>query len=312
MFPYRICGCGLRGARTRTPALELRPGRSRSQQSDGGARPAGKSAGAGVSLVRFLLPLIAAAGWLDASAQHTLGFTVGYGMASGRINPQVESRVQWGRYSGGLSWRYYGTQRIVGGFGADLEFVQMGFSFAPNASQVEEKDDYLWYTRKINSIMLPIVWQPHFYLANNRLRVYLEAAATFSYNLSSTYENEQARNNGAEDWKGVYRFKTARDNRWGYGLAGGAGIAILIRRFELNFRARYYFGYADIVHYRTKYADNGMDGSENPFWSTPLRSPLDHISISVGLNYRFNREGFQTWRTRVKREKNREKFEYGL
>lgn len=264
-------------------------------------------------LMRIALTLCAVfAAWGGVSAQHTLGFTAGYGMASGRLEPKVESRAQWGMYSGGLTWRYYGTQRFVGGFGIDLEFLQQGFSFSPNASLVEEKADYLWYTRKINSVVLPIVWQPHFYLLRNRVRVYFEAAATFSYNLSSTYENEYARDRGEEPWKGDYVFMTARDNRWGYGLAGGGGIAFLIRRFELNFRARYYFGYSDIVRNRNRYADNTQDGPENPFWATPTRSPLDNITLSVGLSYRFNKEGFQSWKPRPKREKNREVFKFGL
>lgn len=248
----------------------------------------------------------------DAAAQHTLGFTAGYGMANGRFQPQQEMRAMWGMYSGGLTWRYYGKQRFVGGFGIDLEFLQQGFSFATNASMVEEKTDYLYYTRKINSVVLPIVWQPHVYMLRNHVRVYLEAAATFSYNFSSTYENEQARANGDADWKGDYRFKLPRDNRWGYGLAAGGGIAFLIGRVELNFRARYYFGYSDIVRNRNRYADNALDGPENPFRDTPMRSPLDNITISVGLNYRFNKQGFDAWKPRPKREKNSEVFKYGL
>ena len=259
-----------------------------------------------------LFALAALAAWQGASAQHTLGFTVGYGMGNGRFQPQQEMRAIWGLYSGGLSWRYYGKQRFVGGFGIDLEFQQQGFSFATNASQVEEKKDYLYYTRHVNSVVLPIVWQPHFYMLRNHVRIYLEAAATFSYNISSTYENEQARANGSAGWKGDYPFKLARDNRWGYGLAGGGGIALLIRRFEINVRARYYFGLSDIVRNRNKYADNGIDGSENPFWATPMRSPLDNLTVSVGLSYRFNKEGFSTWKPRSKREKNREVFKYGL
>lgn len=248
----------------------------------------------------------------QAAAQHTLGFVAGYGMGNGRFQPQQEMRARWGMYSGGLTWRYYGSQRFVGGFGIDLEFLQQGFSFATNASMVEEKADYLYYSRNINSIVLPIVWQPHVYMFRNHLRVYLEAAATFSYNFSSTYENEQARESGASDWQGDYNYKLARDNRWGYGLAGGGGIAVLIRRFELNFRVRYYFGFSDIVRNRNRYADNNDDGSENPFWATPLRSPLDNLSISVGLSYRFNKQGFETWKPRPKKSKNREVFKYGL
>lgn len=248
----------------------------------------------------------------SAAAQHTLGFTAGYGMATGRLDPQQEMRAMWGSYTAGVTWRYYGTQRFVGGFGIDLEFLQQGFSFATNASMVEEKADYRYYTRHINSLMLPIVWQPHFYMLRNRIRVYLEAAATFSYQLSSTYENEDAKAAGQADWQGDYRLKTVRDNRLGYGLAGGGGVALLIRRFEINVRARYYFGLSDVVRNRNKYADNGIDGPENPFWATPMRSPLDNLTISVGLSYRFNREGFSTWKPRPKREKNREVFKYGL
>ena len=263
-------------------------------------------------ILAFLGLAAALVGWQGAAAQHTLGFVAGYGMANGRFEPKQESRVLWGMYSGGLTWRYYGTQRFVGGFGVDLEFIQQGFSFAPNASAVDDKADYLYYTRRINSVMLPVVWQPHFYMLRNRLRVYLEAAATLSYNFTSSYENEWARERGADDWRGSYRFHTARDNRWGYGLAGGGGVAVLIRRFELNFRVRYYFGFSDIVRNRTRYADNATDGSENPFWATPLRSPLDDLHISVGLSYRFNKEGFRAWKPRPKREKNREVFKYGL
>lgn len=247
-----------------------------------------------------------------ASAQHTLGFTVGYGMANARFQPKQEMRALWGKYAAGLTWRYYGKQRFVGGFGIDLELLQQGFSFAPYASTTEDKNSLRYYTRNINSVMLPIVWQPHFYLFRNHLRVYFEAAATFSYHLSSTYENQIAQDAGAADWKGDYDFKLVRDNRWGYGLAGGAGMSVLIRRIELNLRARYYFGFGDIVRNSNKYAESSQDGAENPFTYTPLRSPLDNIVISIGLSYRFNKEGFETWKPRQKKEKNKEVFKYGL
>lgn len=248
-----------------------------------------------------------------ASAQHTIGVTAGYGMGSSRLYPKQETRGVWGLYSAGVQWRYYGTQRIVGGFGLDLEFLQRGFSYAPYASSTENKADYRWYTRKVNSILLPVVWQPHVYVAHNRLRIFLEASAYFSYNISSTYVNEVARDAGKTDWEGKYTFVTARDNRWGYGLAGGGGIAVLVGQFEISVRARYYFGYSDIVRNRNKYAGNAGDSSANPFASTPIRSPLDNLNISVGLSYRFNREGFNEWKVRrPQRPKNDQRFNYKL
>ena len=99
--------------------------------------------------------ILAVAGFFavqGALAQHTLGVIGGYGMGSGRFDPKQETRAIWGLYSGGLTWRYYGSQRVVGAFGLDLEFQQQGFSYAMNTSQVEDKKDYIYYTRHINSV----------------------------------------------------------------------------------------------------------------------------------------------------------------
>ena len=248
-----------------------------------------------------------------ASAQHTLGAWGGYGMGTCRFYPAQETRTVWGMYNGGLSWRYYTAQRFLGGFGMDLEFMQKGFSYVPYPSRYEFEEDYEYYTRRVNSVSLPVVWQPHVYAFNHHLRIFLEAAATFSYNLSSTYRNDYAKGRGATDYEGEYRFKYVRDNRWGYGLAGGGGFALLFGQLEVGVRARYYFGYSDILRNRNRYYDNGLDGSENPFYYTPIRSPLDHLSISVGVAFRFGRAGFTEWDVKPrKREKRKESFNYSL
>ena len=157
----------------------------------------------------------------------------------------------------------------------------------------------------------PDAWGRHCCMVPNDSWCTAWAASSLSYGRSSTCGNGQAGQRGAADWRGDYTFKTPRDNRWGYGLAGGGGIALLIDRFELNFRVRYYFGYADILRNRNRYADHGIDGSENPFAQTPMRSPLDNLMISVGVNFRFNKEGFETWKPRPKRAKAPEAFTYG-
>lgn len=251
-----------------------------------------------------------------AAAQHTLGVTGGYGFGSARFYPDQETRSVWGCYTAGVSWRYYGPQRFVGGFGLDLEFLQRGFSMATNATGNVKPEDYKWYTRRVNSLMLPIVWQPHIYLFKNRMRVYLEAAAYFSYNISSTFVNEEKRpaensSDPSVHWRGEYGFKLARDNRWGYGLAGGGGIAVLVKQLEFSVRVRYYFGYSDLLRNHNKYAGNTTDGYENPFYTTPQRSPLDNLTFSIGVSYRFNKSGFTEWNNRPpKRDKNKEVFNY--
>ena len=127
-----------------------------------------------------------------AAAQHTLGVTGGYGYGNARFYPDQETRAVWGCYTAGVTWRYYGPQRFVGGFGIDFEYLQRGFSFLQNPTE-EDPAKYQWYTRRVKSLMLPIVWQPHIYLFKNRMRVYLDAAVFFSYNISSTFINKVRR-----------------------------------------------------------------------------------------------------------------------
>ncbi|MFR9566467.1 MAG: PorT family protein, partial [Rikenellaceae bacterium] len=158
---------------------------------------------------------------LQLMAQHTIGIATGIGSASFRPYPDQETQSVTGGAVYTLSWRYYSLQRSVGAIGIDVEYMQRGFAFVQNSASVTMGADPLVYTRRINSIMVPFIWQPHAYFFNHRLRVMLEAAATLSYDLSSTYENEWAEYYNAADWEGTYEYKTARDNRLGYGLMGG-------------------------------------------------------------------------------------------
>ncbi len=240
-----------------------------------------------------------------AEAQHVVAVTTGCGMASARLYPAQESKPLWGTWSAGVSWRYYSMPRIVGCFGIDLEWIQRGFSYAPYASIYEDKKDYKYYTRRVNSIIMPIVWQPHVYMFRNHLRVYLEAAATFSYNFASTFENREPYTFGsgtgsaADVIEGKYEMRSERDNRLCFGLAGGGGIDLIFKQLEMGVRVRYDFGYSDILRNRNKYYDNGLDQQtspgENPFWLTPIRSPLDNLSISLRIGYRIGKKEFTEW-----------------
>ena len=239
--------------------------------------------------------LFALMGSERATAQHTLTLTGGTGVSTARFYPAEETKWMWWTDTYGISWRYYSDKpRFVGCVGVDLEYMERGFNFG-YAYTSEMKDDkeirhYQFYTRHVNSLMLPIVWQPHIYAANNHLRIFIEAAFVLSYNISSDYSYENDRFPG-----GKYEWKVPRDNRFGYGLSGGAGLAVLLGQVELGFKAKYNFGYSDLMKNRNKYYSNTTDGRENPFYYTPLRSPVDNISVMLTLGWRFNKRGFDAW-----------------
>ncbi|MBR5885429.1 MAG: outer membrane beta-barrel protein [Alistipes sp.] len=239
-----------------------------------------------------------------AKAQSVVAVTTGCGMATSRLYPAQETRPIWGAWQAGLSWRYYSLPRFIGGIGVDLDWMQRGFSYAPYASIYENKKDYKYYRRNVNTLMVPLVWQPHFYMFQNHLRVYLEAAVTFSFNFASSFVNREPYTFGSmagqgDVIEGKYHMRSERDNRFGYGLAGGGGIDLIFGQMEFGVRVRYDFGFSDILKNRNKYYDNGLDQKtnpgENPFWYSPLRSPLDNLTISLRVGFRFNKAGFEEW-----------------
>ncbi len=262
------------------------------------------------TILKLLLASLAIGFTLTAHAQHTVGVSGGLGSFTSRIYPQYETKMVFGAPNFGFSWRYYSLPRYVGAVGADLEYMQRGFSFGYAYSTTTDENgmeqrEYYYYTRRLNSVMLPLVWQPHVYLAKKHVRLYLEAAFTLSYNFGGDYEYEDTGEKGDYTWKNV------RDNRFNYGLAGGGGFALLFGRYEVGVRARYYFGYADILRNRNKYYDNATDGAENPFTLTPIRSPLDNLNFSVTLAYRFNKDGFEEWFYKPpKRERSKREFRF--
>lgn len=245
--------------------------------------------------VAILSLLMTICGAMSASAQHTLTVVGGAGASYARFYPTEQTKWMWGTESYGLAWRYYSDKpRFVGAVGVDLEYMERGFfmGYTYTSEYVDDKEirHYKFYRRDVQSLMLPIVWQPHFYLAKNRLRLFVEAAFVLSFNISAQYSYE---NNVFP--AGKYEWKVPRDNRFGYGLLGGAGFAVLVGQMEIGFKARYNFGYSDLMKNRNKYYSNSTDGRENPFYYSPLRSPVDNLTFSLTLGWRFNKRGFDEW-----------------
>jgi hypothetical protein len=229
------------------------------------------------AIVAFTSPL---------AAQHYVGAKLGYGAASGRFYPARETGMFWGNYTGGIAWKYYSDQPVVGGVGAELEYQQRGYKiFDGNRSSTTN------YTlRKVNSITIPLIWQPHLYMFDQRLRVFANAAFTVTYNLGAWDSVTEVKFSDDGTGKMVsssvttpYKFVTARDNRWNYGIFAGAGFGVLFGRWEVFAEARYYYGMGDIIRNYTKYT----------FQQEFLRSELDNLYINVGFYFRLGKGGIK-------------------
>lgn len=207
-----------------------------------------------------------------ARAQHYLGVRVGYGSGTARFYPKVEMGSVWGLYSGGVSWKYFTKERYAGGVEVDLLFMQQGYKMMDY-----NRNEDLRYERVVNSIVLPVFWQPHAYLFRRRMRVFLNLGINISYNMSSEYKIVSKTSGVIEE--GDYTMKLSRDNPLGYGLVGGGGVGWSTGRLEIFSEVRYYVGYGDILRNKNKYEGN------------PLRSPMDGLQISIGAYYRLGKGG---------------------
>ncbi len=206
-------------------------------------------------------------------AQHYVGARAGYGYGSVRFFPPQETTPLWGLYSGGLSWKYYSKERLLGGIEVDMLYLQRGWR--------RPYENSYTYIRQVNSLQIPFFWQPHIYLGARRIRLFLNAGVTLSYNLSSTESTIQPPGSIVDDQHNDYEFIDVRDNRWGYGLVGGFGVNYIVGRLELLAEVRYDFGYGDILKNATKYPDNLY-----------RRSPLDDAYIHIGAYWRLGKGGF--------------------
>ncbi|GHV00999.1 hypothetical protein FACS1894159_08030 [Bacteroidia bacterium] len=205
-------------------------------------------------------------------AQYYVGAKVGYGGGTARLYPEQEMAYAWGYKSGGLSWKYYSPERVVGAVQVDLEFTERGYRINNYGNNLDSS-----YFRHLSSVIIPFSWQPHIYFFNRHLRVFLNAGINISYNFSSSVQLVSAREGPlmSEKWPML----TNRDNRLGYGLSGGLGLGVLTGRLEYFVEGRYYFGYSDILKNRNVYPTN------------PLRSPLDNLNLSFGVFYRLGSGG---------------------
>ena len=221
------------------------------------------------------------------SAQHYLGVRGGYGGGSVRFDPEKETALLIGFPSGGISWKYYSPQRVVGGIQVDIQRVTKGYKqyFIPDPDLPGEYSKEIAFERTLDAIEMPFFWQPHVYLFNDRARVFLNLGVYASYIIASD-SCTRSKVNGVEWGKTEYPMRSIKDNSFEYGLCGGVGIGVFIKRFEVVLEARYSYGYSDLYKNRDKYT-----GTEPDIHRTPHRSAMDMINISMGVYYRLGKGG---------------------
>lgn len=224
-----------------------------------------------------------------AGAQHYIGAKAGYGGAQGRFYPPRETRFFWNCYTGGIAWKYYSEKPVIGAVAAEIEYQQRGYHTLM-AGVWTDSTAYTSHFRTVNSVTVPLIWQPHLYFFDRKLRIFINAGVTFSFNtgigdrLTEVVQTVDLNGNVTSTSTTTdYTFITARDNRVNYGICGGFGAGVLFGRFEIFAEARYYYGMSDIIRNKTKYI----------FQQDFLRSELDNFFVYVGMYFRLGKGGIK-------------------
>lgn len=208
------------------------------------------------------------AAWAPVQIDHYFGVRGGYGGGSIRPEPTRQTQMLPGLAVGGLTYRFdVPAQKYVGAIEADLNWSQKGYITHKYYDSEEV------YSRRYNTIELPILWQPYLPLGKGGSRFFLSAGPFISYAFGSTFK-EYNNVTGEVYSSGKYEYDPTRDNRWEYGITAGGGFLIAIKSFAVSLEFRYNIDLSDTYKSITKYPGN------------PFRSPVDQMNIALGVNYR--------------------------
>lgn len=208
------------------------------------------------------------AAWAPVKVDHYLGIKGGYAMSGIRLEPQRNTSYLNGLIEMGIVYRFdVPQQKYLGTIEFSLNVSQKGYKLYESYTSTRV------YERTYTEINFPIVWQPYLPLGRKGSRFYASAGPFGSYALSSSWK-EYDEEKGTQFGDGNYTYEGGRDNRWGYGITVGGGFFIAIRSFSISMEYRYNIGLSDIFKSVNKYDGN------------PFRSPVDQMTISLGVNYK--------------------------
>lgn len=228
--------------------------------------------------IRILFAVAMVAGLVStASAQgHYIGVRGGAGGSKVRFYPKQESKLLMPNPTFGVVYKYLGGDRYVGGVEVDINYVEKGYKTLLRV----DSDSSL--QRKLTAIEIPFMWQPHVWMFRNRGRFFLNAGPYLSYNIKSSDEKLVSKEKGVLRTY-EYKLDNLRDNRLEYGLSLGAGYGVTIAgSFELLAEFRYVFGFSDILKNPNKYPA-----------SNTQESPIDQMTVTLGLHYLFNKQAVE-------------------
>lgn len=169
------------------------------------------------------LPAFTAYAQYNTLNEWYLGPSAGASLSTVTLVPKLVDKLFTFGNTGGLTLRYISENHF--GLQTELNLVQSGWK--------EDQEGFglnYSYQRTLNLIDVPLLL--HAYTGNNTFRAFLNAGARFNYLLSENEETVAGTTSLIQHGKTV-------ENPFQYGIAGGAGAEVHLKRLVIGLDGRY-------------------------------------------------------------------------
>lgn len=193
-----------------------------------------------IGIITFILPLHAQVG--DLRHNLALGFNGGINLNSVSFSPTVKQKNLMG-ITGGVTARYISERyfKMICGAQIEINYSQHGWD--------EYYQDYpnVGYTRTMNYVEIPFLAHLAFGKEQRGMQFFIHAGPQIGFFLGDSYTmegnwDELAQNNGNII---IEQHDKPVDNKFDYGIAGGAGIELRTKAGNFIVEGRYYYALSD-------------------------------------------------------------------
>lgn len=201
-----------------------------------------------IKILPVLSAILLGCGTVMAQREYSPNFSVGFKggatMSGVSFTPEVHQKMLRGT-TFGVTARY--TEERFFGLVAEVNFVQGGWE----ENFARDEAPQFQYHRTLNYIRVPLL--THIYFGSKRVKGFFnlgpEAGFMISDNVKANFDwhNYESVPDFPQGYRNNVQINKPIDNKFDYGIAGGAGIEIFINRCNsIQLEGRFYFGLGNI------------------------------------------------------------------
>lgn len=172
----------------------------------------------------------------DFRPRFMIGPTGGVNLSSVIFQPTIQEKIKLG-YDAGIVMRYDVTR--FAGVWVEVDYSMRGWK------EVNENVPGYEYTRSVSFVNVPVM--THFMIGSGAVKATIDAGAHFGYYLGER-SNTILPDDGETKGVVTVHHDTPIQNKFAWGVGGGAGVEYHTRHMVVGVRGSYVYGFGDLFH----------------------------------------------------------------